>query len=437
MKRLHASKLIWGSLLPIDEPHLVARYGKAMKAFGLDMPALERFEIDMMGWSREVAEALGRRDYLDPQGVNRRFIVLSPQQARLPTVASSFSNTNELMAEFFRANARAIAALTIKDVIYGEIEDSIERVQSMEDLLAIEEVRFRVLSADDTVKKAAELRALADRVLEEPDAWRDEAMLRHMVELSKTTGDIRRTQLVPDQLVFRHEAFWSSHFGGVYVFHDAEAGLTSRLGAPRVTVIGDPTAPGFRRSRPWQVSYIDINDAERVHGFLASSGRLEPVRRDWIEKSGLLSHRSAMLVRELMLRLEPDTDFNAVNARRVKRFLLGQEEAIERDGRLPALNAMRRTIEARGSVDLERVRGEHRFLVSRANPEHEDRWLVNQLVTEFVPSDFISTFVFHKPRFYERYETYPDHYRDHVVRTLEDTYVRDKRALRRRLYGFR
>ena len=438
MKRLQASRLIWGNLLPIDEAHLIERYGRAMRAFGLEMPALERFEIDMTGWSREVAEALGRRDYLDPEGVNRRFIILSPQQAQLPVVASSFSNTNELMAEFFRANARTIAALTIKDVIYGEIEDSIERVGSMEDLLAIEEVRFRVLSADDTVEKAAELRSLADRVLAEPDAWRDRPMLERMVGLAQDTGDIRRTQLVPDQLVFRHDAFWSSHFGGVYVFNDAGEGLTSSLGTPRITVIGDPGAPGFRRSRPWQVSYIDINDADRVHAFLAATDRLEPVRRDWVDASGLLAHRSAMLVRELMLQFAPDTNFDAVDARQVKRFLSRYEREIERDGRLPFLNASRREVEVRGSIDLERVRdGGLRFFLSRANPGHDDRWLVNQLITEFVPSDFVSTFVFHKPRFYERYETYPDNYRDHVVRVLEDTYVSDKRALRRRLYGFK
>ena len=45
-------------------------------------------------------------------------------------------------------------------------------------------------------------------------------MLNRMVELAKITGDIRENALVPDQLVFRHDAFWANHFGGVYVFLD-------------------------------------------------------------------------------------------------------------------------------------------------------------------------------------------------------------------------
>ena len=433
MHRLQSSRLIWGNLHPVDEPHLVERYAKAMRAFGLAMPDLDRFEIDMTGWSKEVAEALGDMNYLDPGGVNRRFIILSPFQARLPVVHSSFSNTNELMAEFFRENARVINALTIRDVIYGEIEDSIATVRSMEDLLGIEEVTFRVLSADDTVRKAAELRALADRLTEEPDAWRDEAMLHRMVELAQSTGDIRRKELVPDRLAFRHEAFWSSHFGGVYVFHERGSGPS----VPRITVIGDPSAPGFRRSRPWQVSYIDINDAGRVFNFLAQTERLQLPRQSWVEPSGYLVHRGAMYVRDLIARTEPDTDLNALTDAQVTRFLREHHDAVEGERILPFIRWAQRELDRRGVLDANRVgEGERRFILVRAAPEHEDRWLVNRLISEFVPFDFVSTFVFHKPLFYERYEAMGAMQREHVVRTLENTYVTDKRAFRARLYGF-
>ena len=432
MQRLQSSRLIWGNLYPVEEPHLIERYGRALRAFGLAMPPLERFEIDMVGWSREVAEALGDPDYLDPGGVNRRFVILSPEQARLPVVRSAFSNTGELMAEFFRENARVINALTIKDVIYGEIEDSIARVETMEDLLAIEEVTFRVLSADDTVRKAAELRTLADRLKTEPDAWRDDELLERMVALAQSTGDIRRTELVPDVLVFRHEAFWSSHFGGVYVFHDAGAGPV-----PTIAVIGDPAAPGFRRSRPWQVAYIDIRDPAAVFDFLARTGRLEMPRDSWVEPSGYLQQRQAMALRDAIARLAPETDLNRLDENGVRRFVRAHSRELEREGTYPFLTEARRTIADRGRLDPAKIREpERRFAVVRAKPDHEDRWLVNRLIAEFVPYDFVSTFVFHKPRFYEQYERMGDAMREHVVSTLESGYVRDKRGFRRRLYGF-
>jgi hypothetical protein len=162
-------------------------------------------------------------------------------------------------------NQRAINALTIKDVIYGEIEDSVQKVETVEDLLSINQVEFKVLSAEDVLGKAAELGKLIDRLKQEPNAWRDDAMLNRMVELAKVCGDIRENALVPDQVIFRHNAFWTSHFGGLYVFIDKDM----------TTVIGDPASPGFKRSRPWQVSYLSITDADRVFRFLAGTGRLE------------------------------------------------------------------------------------------------------------------------------------------------------------------
>ena len=167
---------------------------------------------------------------------------------------TAFSNTGQLVYEFFSKNSRAIDALTIKDVIYGEIEDSVAKVEDIEDLLSINQVEFRVLSAEDVLGKATELATLTDRLKREPDAWRDNDMLTRMVELAKVCGDIRENALVPDQVIFRHNAFWTSHFGGTYVFVDPDT----------TTVICNPSAPGFRRSRPWQVSYIAANDADRV-----------------------------------------------------------------------------------------------------------------------------------------------------------------------------
>ena len=75
------SELIYGRLLPIEEPHLIGRYNKALGAFGLPRTTLDKFEIDRSGFSPEVAAELGDPNYLDPNEVNRRFIILTPAQA--------------------------------------------------------------------------------------------------------------------------------------------------------------------------------------------------------------------------------------------------------------------------------------------------------------------------------------------------------------------
>lgn len=425
MNRLLEAELIYGRLLAVTEPHLVARYNKALSGFGLKATALTEFDIDMTGFSPQIAAELGDKDYLDPNRVNRRFVILTPEQESLPVVHTSFSNTAGLMHEFFTANARAINAVTIKDALYGEIEDSVATVESLEDLLSINEVQFRVLSAEDLLGKAGELRQLADRLQSEPNAWRDDALLNRMVELAKLTGDIRQNVLVPDKLVFRHDAFWANHFGGTYVFVDDKA----------TTVICDPSAPGFRRSRPWQVSYISIKDPAQIFDFLAKTGRIELPRASWVADSGLYALRAEMAAIGLAYSSDPIMDFSKVDAVWLQTFLHRNAESVARDGTYPFLQEMTRAIAATGSLRIAEVAPALRFLLIRARPDHPDQWLTNRLISQMTPFDFVSRFIFDKQGFYDAYEGFSDGFREFVVSRLSQTYLQDKAGFRKRLYG--
>lgn len=425
MDLLRENAMIFGRLLPVEESHLIERYNRALKAFGLKPTKLEKFEIDRTGFSPQIADELGDPLYLDPNEVNRRFIILTPAQADLPVVHTAFSNTSQLMYEFFTKNARAIDALTIKDVIYGEIEDSVAKVESIEDLISINQVEFRVLSAEDVLGKAAELGKLADRLKQEPEAWRDDELLNRMVELAKVCGDIRENALVPDQVIFRHNAFWTSHFGGIYIFVDPDM----------TTVISDPTAPGFRRSRPWQVSYLSIRDAERVFKFLAATGRIELPRASWVEQSGYLEHRAEMAIRGLIREHDPKANLNEVDKVWLQTWIHSNAELIARDGVFPFLNAAKREIAQLGQLRIEEVFPQHRFLVVRAKPDHPDAWLTNRLISDFVPFDFVSRYIFNKQGFYKDFQELNAPWQSHVVELLKTTYLKDKVAFRRRLYG--
>ncbi len=427
MKRLLEAELIYGRLLPVDEPHLVERYNKALDGFGMRRTGLSSFRIDMTGFSPEIADELGDRDYLDPNRVNRRFVIMTPEQVNLPVVHTSFSNTAALMHEFFSANARAINAITIRDALYGEIEDSVSVVNDIDDLLSINEVRFKVLSAEDMLGKAGELRGLVDRLKTVPNAWADDAMLNRMVELAKQTGDIRQNALVPDQLVFRHEAYWANHFGGVYVFLDDKT----------TTVICDPTVPGFRRSRPWQVSYIALDDHKRIFDFLASTKRLELPRASWVEPSGLFQHRADMTVAGLINQADPTADLEKADRIWLQTWMHRNAALVAGDGTYPFLQEAVRALAATGEIKIGEVAPERRFLLVRAAPDHPDQWLVNRLISQMVPYDFVSRFVFDKQGFYAAYEQYSEKFREYVVTTLTRTYLQDKAAFRRKLYGIK
>jgi len=417
--------LIYGRLLTVNEPHLIARYNKALKGFGMPETKLTEFNIDMTGFSPEIAEELNDEDYLDPHRVNRRFIILTPDQENLPVVHTSFSNTAGLMHEFFVANARAISAVTIKDALYGEIEDSVATVDHIEDLLSINEVNFRVHSAEDILGKASELRALSDKLLSQPNAWRDDDMLTRMVDLAKLTGDIRQNTLVPDKLVFRHDAFWANHFGGVFVFHDDR----------NSTVICSSTVPGFRKARPWQVSYIDSSDYETIYGFLARTKRIQLPQASWIQDSGLYEHRLKMILIGLAAAHDPNFDPAKADMVWLQTWAHMNARLVSEEGSYPVLSEMYRVVTTTGQVRMKDIAARYRFLLTRAEPDHPDQWLVNRLLSQMQPFDFVSRYIFDKQGFYDAYERYSEKFRDYVVKTLEGTYLKDKLAFRRRLYG--
>lgn len=425
VKRLEESELIYGRMMWVREPHLVERYNQALIGLGLPNTQLNEFRIDMTGFSPEIADEFKDTQYLDPHGINRRFIILSPSQIDLPVVHTAFSNTGALMHQFYKSNSKAINALTIKDVIYGEIEDPILEPRDIEDLLSIEQVEFKVFTGQNLARQAMELRLLMDRLKKEPDAWRDEAMLHKMVDLAKSTGDIRTNNLVPTELVFRHNTFWSSHFGGVYVFIDPG----------QTTVIGDPSAPGFRRSRPWQVSYIDRADIELVYQFLIETRRVDIPRGSWIERSGYIDHRIEMLITMLAYHADPKGKHNPASSRWMKSWVSANAGLVEREGTLPFLLWAKREYESWSTIDLDEIDARGRFILSRAQPDHEDQWLVNRLISDYVPFDFVSRFVFNKPTFYADYSKWPSVLKEHVIQRVQETYLQNKPDFRARLYG--
>jgi len=340
-------------------------------------------------------------------------------------VHTQFSNTAGLMHEFFDGNRRAVSAVTIKDALYGEIEEPVDIVTGVEDLLSIDEVRFRVMSAENMLGKATELRALVDRLKTSKNGWRDDAMLTRMVELARETGDIRQNALVPDKLVFAHQSYWANHFGGVFIFRDDRT----------TTVICDQQAPGFRRSRPWEVSYIDSGDHARIFEYLSKTGRLELPRASWVEPSGFFAHRAEMAIADLIGRADTSVDLAGADRVFLQTWMHRNAALIAEEGIYPFLQEAMREVASTGQVKMREIRADRRLMLCRADPAHPDQWLVNRLLARLAPFDFVTRFVFDKQGFYDSYDGYSESYRAHVVDVLGKSYLNNKAALRARLYG--
>lgn len=75
------------------------------------------------------------------------------------------------------------------------------------------------------------------------------------------------------------------------------------------------------------------------------------------------------------------------------------------------------------------------FYTLRARPDHPDRDLINQLLSELAPLDVRQLFICHKQAFYGAYATWPDEKREFVAEFLHRDYMANKAGARERLFG--
>lgn len=425
MERLIASNMIYGGLMEVSQPHLVKNYNTALTQFGFKPIAPKKFYIDAMGFSPQIAEILEDQHYLNPHRVNPRFIILTPKQHDLPYTQVSFSSTPELMRSFYEANRSSLDILTLKDVIFGEIEDDTYTVTSIEDLLSIRHVMFDLNSANGVLEAAHKLEGLVSRFEREPTSWDNDTLIKEIIDLAALTGDIRKNDPVPRNIRFTKNAFWADHFGGVYILRDDDEHM----------VLAEPEEPPFptkKRALDW---YISLADPKTLHTYLDTSERLEPLNRDWLLDSGVLESRIDQHIGAMMALSGNGADLGRLTPANVKKWVNAHASDVSNDRILSFLNKTKKSLVAGDTIDLGRVAPDLRFSLQRAMPNHPDAGLINRLIAEYVPFDFVVRFMVNKEAFYRDYETYPNNLRDYVVALIEDTYFSNKERYWQKVFG--
>ncbi len=76
--------LMFGNLVALDSPALVARCNRALKHLTGRTTALPDFHLDISGYSPEIGDEFGDTRDLNPDGANRKFILLTTEQKRAP-----------------------------------------------------------------------------------------------------------------------------------------------------------------------------------------------------------------------------------------------------------------------------------------------------------------------------------------------------------------
>jgi len=419
MKRLITRGLMFGNLIEVSSPQLVARYNRALKHLTGRETALSDFHIDLSGYSPEIGDEFGDPLYLNPNGANRQFILLTTAQKEAPLLNIKFSTSRGILTQFIETNEAQLFALTARDVVAGELQGSVYAVDTPAQLFDYRQVTVEADTIGGHVADAEKLAALIERFRREPDGWRDEALIAEMVGLAKKTGDVTRVPISLPAMTFEAGNFWTSLFGGLYVFREVKfPAAISRL------------AVGSLGKVPIN-QVMDFSHRNHIADWLDRNQLVEPiVQARGTDAGAILRQKMDFILLDAADQLGIDVGAARRTELRKVAYRLGTALPDEFLG----LAAMLRWVEGAGAWP--RISSEHPsyFYTLRARAG-KDRDLVNMLLSELAPMDVRQMFITHKERFYEDYARWSERKREYVADFLAREYQVDREGAREALFG--
>jgi len=429
MHRLAENDLIYGNLFEVSTSILRERYNSALELLHGRPTALETFRIDQSGFSPEIAEELGDPLYLNPQGCNRMFILLTVEQAHLPLLDATFSCSRDIFKRFIADNRQALFGLTARDAVFGELEDSVYKITTLADITAIKRIRVKVRTPRKLVTKAHRLARRIAAFHDSDTIWNNDTRLREMIDLAEAVGDVRTHPLIPEITRYEHNDFFTTHLDGLYVFNGTRRPTLIHCGGDDDTVTAHTdTTTGFR--------HIPITDRKALAGFLIGDGLVERIAdRDDRGSTEILSEKLELIALDQAGNGVPggaESGVEQYDPVALRRFI--QQRVDDLPAAFHGLQTVLRCIEQDQS--MARIEpGDPAFFYMYRSSDHKDRDLVNHLLARLTPLDCRQLFICNKELFYELYEGWSDAKRTLVADYLTRHYQGRQGDIWARLYG--
>ena len=419
MHRLIKHGLMFGNLFHVDSPALVERYNRALEHLTGKRTKLTDFHIDISGYSPEIGDELDDQLYLNHLGVNRQFILLSMDQRTAPLLNTKFSTSRDILKQFIAANEAQLFALTARDAVAGELVNSVYDVSTPARLFDIRRIEVEADTTAGTVRDAARLGQMVERFKTEPDGWFDDVLIADMITLAGKTGDVVRNPVKLRQMGFDQRNFWTSHFGGLYIFQDvSHPALIAPSGTEGLGKL--PIAFAF-----------DASERNRIAKFFELNGLVETI----IEAHG---RSSAAVLRQkldfILVDAVADQGIDLTGMTRADMRRLARRHIDLMPPEFHKIAALVNWAENGGAFPRIDSNDPAYFYTLRAS-NTKDAALVNMLLAELTVKDIRQLFICHKELFYRTYAGWSDEKKAYVADFLVAEYQVDKAGTRRALYG--
>ena len=410
---------MFGNLIEVSSPALIERYNRAMKHLTGKTTKLTDFHIDLSGYSPEIGDELADDRYLNPNGANRQFILLTTAQKDAPLLNITFSTSRGILTQFIETNEAQLFALTARDAVAGELQNSVYAVDTPAKLFDIRQVSVEADTIGGHVADAGKLAKLIDRFRQEPDGWRDDVLVAEMIGLAKKTGDVTRVPIALPAMTFEQQNFWTSHFGGVYIFRNVR--FPAAISTLDWKSLGEvPVA-----------QVMDLNHRNQIADWLERNNLTEPiVQARGMDSAAVLRQKMDFILIDAADRLGIEVgDARRTELRKVA-YKLGSALPDEFLG----LAALLRWMESGGAWP--KINSEHpAYFYTLRGRAGKDRDLVNMLLSELAPMDVRQMYIVHKEQFYAQYVGWSERKKTYVADFLAREYQVDREGARTALFG--
>jgi len=419
MMRLVKNGLMFGNLIAVTSPALVGRYNRALEHLIGKTTELTEFHIDISGYSPEIGHEFEDDLYLNPQGCNRMFILLTTDQKAAPLLNSHFSTSRSILQNYIKENETQLFALTAREAVAGELMNSIFAMQTPQDLLNINRIDVQADTIQEHVAEAGQLSNYIDKFMDEEDAWWDDVLIADMIELARRTGNIHRNPVTLKNQSYSQGNYFTSHFGGVYVFRDTQT----------PTIIVREPISGLDELNIDNI--LTFDDRDGIANFLRNEGLSELIVQRRNAKSAAIIRQKLDFI-TIMTATNLGHDLSNVTRQSMR--VLERQYAQSMPPEYTGLLEVWRWANLDGAVPKINPAHPAFFYTLRAS-QHDDRDLVNMLLTDLSRLDFRQLYICHKPLFYAAYRDWPEAKKDYVVQFLRDEYAVDKAGAREALFG--
>lgn len=410
------NEIIYRELLVIGSKTLIERYNKALERLTGKRTSLELFHIDRSGYSPEIAVEFDDNDYLDTYGINKKFIIVSLAQKDLPVIRSHFSSTGEFLKEFIEDNHEAILTLSALDSIFGELENNIHRIETIKDVISADKVQLHIETPRQLVDTAHHLNEKISILKSSSlESWLNDDSLLEISDLAKKTGNIKHNSIIPKVIDYKKDAYYTSHFGGLYIFKNLSGSSLSKNSETYVIYMDKDKLEQIDSK---DIKFIDGSNIQEVYKFLKEKNLIDDlVKEEFYDRKDKMIMKKYQVIAD-HLSVSNNTDLNLLNRFNIKSVIN------EHFDTLPEV--FHQLYHLISNIDRDNhiieKKDETLFYTCKVNEKDLSRSnidLVNHLISNYTPYSYLRMISYNHPLFVKNFEGWNITKRKYVIRYLQ------------------